>query len=128
MKCLIVEDNAQIREIIRRMVGDLADEIRECEDGDQALDAYEALRPDWALMDIEMKRMDGITATRQLIKAHPEARVIIVSNYADEPLRAAAREAGACGYVLKENLLSIRELIVSPNSASTRIHGSLKPL
>jgi CheY-like chemotaxis protein len=127
MKCLIVEDNAQIREIIKRMVGDLADEIRECEDGDQALAAYEALRPDWALMDIEMKRMDGITATRQLIRAYPEARVIIVTGYADEPLRAAAREAGACGYVLKENLLAIRELIVSPDCVSTQIHSNLKP-
>jgi CheY-like chemotaxis protein len=108
MKCLIVEDNAQMRKLIKRMVSELADEIGECEDGDQALAAYTALRPDWTLMDIEMRRMDGITATRRLLEAYPEARVIIVTKYADEPLRAAARAAGACGYVLKENLLELR--------------------
>jgi CheY-like chemotaxis protein len=108
MKVLIVEDNAVMREMIKRMVGDLADEISECEDGNQALAAYEASCPDWVLMDIEMPGMDGITATRTLIKTHPEARVIIVTDYGDKPLRAAARAVGACGYVLKENLIEVR--------------------
>jgi two-component system response regulator DegU len=108
MKVLIVEDNAVMREMIKRMVGDLADEISECEDGNQALAAYEAGCPDWVLMDIEMPGMDGITATRSLIKTHPEARVIIVTDYGDKPLRAAARAVGARGYVLKENLIEVR--------------------
>ena len=108
MKVLIVEDNAVMREMIKRMVGDLADQISECEDGNQALAAYEASCPDWVLMDIEMPRMDGITATQRLTRTHPEARVIIVTDYSDEPLRAAARAAGACGYVLKENLIELR--------------------
>ena len=108
MKILIVEDNAVMREMIKRMVGDLADEMSECEDGNQALAAYEARCPDWVLMDLEMPGMDGITATRRLIKTHPEARVIIVTDYSDEPLRAAARAAGACGYLLKENLIELR--------------------
>ena len=47
MKVLIVEDNAGMREMIKRMVGDLADEISECEDGNQALAAYEGSCPDW---------------------------------------------------------------------------------
>jgi CheY-like chemotaxis protein len=111
MKVLIVEDNAVMREMIKRMVGDLADEISECEDGNQALAAYEAGRPDWVLMDLEMPGMDGITATRRLIKTHPEARVIIVTDYGDKPLRAAARAAGACGYVLKENLIEVRRWV-----------------
>ena len=113
MKVLIVEDNAEMREIIKRMVGDLVDEIRECEDGDQVLEAYEATCPDLALMDIEMQRMDGITATRRLIEAHPEARVIMVTNYPDEPLRQAALSAGACGYLLKEDLLEVRRWLQS---------------
>jgi CheY-like chemotaxis protein len=108
MKVLIVEDNAVMREMIKRIVGDLVDEISECEDGNQALAAYEARCPDWVLMDIEMPDMDGIAATRCLIKTHPEAKVIIVTDYGDKPLRAAAYAVGACGYVLKENLFEVR--------------------
>ena len=116
MKLLIVEDNAPMRELTKRLVGDLADRISECDDGDQALAAYAAERPDWVLMDIGMKRINGIAATRQLLAAFPEARVVIVTNYDDEPLRQAAREAGACGYVLKENLIALRELIGKPQT------------
>jgi len=111
MKLLIVDDNAPMRELIKRMLGDLADEISECEDGDQALAVYAAERPDWVLMDIEMKRMNGIAATRRLLAAFPEARVVVVTNYSDQPLREAARKAGACGYVLKENLMEVRLLL-----------------
>lgn len=62
-------------------------------------------------MDIEMLRMDGIAATREIMAACPEAKVAIVSRHNDEQTRDAARQAGACGYVLKDNLLALRELI-----------------
>ena len=71
----------------------------ECADGGEALAAYDRWQPDWVLMDIELGGMDGITATRQIIEAFPEARVIIVTNHNDEPLRVAAREALARGEV-----------------------------
>lgn len=111
MKLLIVEDNARMRQMMKRMVGDLADHISECFDGDEALAAYAAEQPDWVLMDIEMKRMNGIAATRQLLAAHPEASVVIVTNYSDQTLREAAQKAGARGYVLKENLIDVRRLL-----------------
>ena len=55
--------------------------------------------------------MDGITATREILLFYPRARVVIVSKYDDEQTREAARKAGACGYVLKENLLALRALL-----------------
>jgi CheY-like chemotaxis protein len=113
MMLLIVDDNPMVRRMITRVVGDLADEIRECADGAQALAAYRQFHPDLVLMDIEMAGVDGITATREIKSAFPEARVVIVTGHGEEPLRAAAREAGACGYVLKENQLAIREMIGS---------------
>src|SRR5262249_396314 len=116
MKLMIVDDNAPMREVTKRLVGDLADRISECDDGDQVLATYAAERPGWGLMGSGMKRMNGITATRQLLAAFPEARVVIVTDYGDEPLRQAAREAGACGYVLKENLIALRELIGKPQT------------
>lgn len=93
------------------MLSDLAEEIGECGDGAEALATYACLRPDWVLMDIKMPQTDGIEATR-LIKADwPEANIIIVTDYDDPKLREAARLAGACEYVVKEDLLVLRRLI-----------------
>jgi DNA-binding NarL/FixJ family response regulator len=97
--------------MIRRVVNDLASDVEECDDGSEVLAAYARSRPDWVLMDIEMRRMDGITATREIVMAFPAAKVVIVSKHDDEQMREAAREAGACGYVLKDNLLAVRQLL-----------------
>ena len=111
MRLLIVDDHAAMRRLLGRVVGDLFSAVAECDDGAEALAAYERHRPDWVLMDIEMSRTDGLTATRDIMRAFPDARVVIVSKHDDEQLRAAARTAGACGYVLKENLIAVRELL-----------------
>jgi two-component system response regulator DegU len=114
MRLLIVDDHAAMRRLLGRVVNDLFTAVEECDDGADALAAYEQHRPDWVFMDIEMKRTDGLTATRDLVLAFPDARVVIVSKHDDEQLRAAARTAGACGYVLKENLIAVRELLEKP--------------
>jgi len=114
MKLLIVDDHVAMRRLIGRVVSDMVSEIEECGDGAEALDAYHRCLPDWVLMDIEMDQVDGITATREILLFYPSARIVIVSND-DEQTREAARKAGACGYVLKENLLAIRELLESCN-------------
>lgn len=112
MKLLIVEDNQAMRRMIRRMVADVADEISECSDGAAACALYSNLHPDWVLMDIEMGEVNGLTATRRIKADYPEARVVIVTNYDDAQLRETARVAGACGYVLKENLFALRRILL----------------
>jgi CheY-like chemotaxis protein len=109
---LIVDDNQEIRRMIRSLLEDLSTEIHECEDGAQAVAAYEQYRPDWVLMDLKMREVDGIAATRQIVADFPAAKICIVTNYDDAQLREAAQRAGACEYVVKENLLSIRQLLV----------------
>ncbi len=111
MKLLIVDDHPPIRQIIRRLLSDLADEINECEDGEVAVAIFPTLMPDWVVMDVEMKKMDGLTATRQIKADFPEASIVIVTNYDDETLREAALQAGARDYVLKENLFRLRTLL-----------------
>lgn len=111
MRLLIVDDHAAMRRLLGRVVEDLFSVVEECEDGADALNAYERHRPDWVFMDIEMSRTDGITATRDITRAFPDAKVVIVSKHDDEQLRSAARAAGARGYVLKENLIAVRELL-----------------
>ena len=107
MNFLIVEDNVNMRRMIRSIVAEFAGEIHECADGAEALEAYTAHRPEWVLMDLRMKNVDGITATGRITSAFPDARVLIVTDYDDHDLRLASREAGACGYVVKENLLDL---------------------
>src|ERR1041384_7139640 len=101
---LIVEDNPEMRRVIKRMLSGIATEILECDDGREALSAYTRARPDWVVMDIEMGQVDGITATRQIIAAFPEAKVIIVTNHNHDDYRKAAADSGAHAFVLKENL------------------------
>lgn len=115
MKALIVEDNELMRRLIKSLIGGLADVVIECESGDAACDLYAVNQPDWVLMDIQLPGLDGITATSRIKAEYPQAQILIVTDHGDEPLRAAARAAGACGYVLKEHLLSIRELMSNPH-------------
>jgi CheY-like chemotaxis protein len=108
---LIVDDNAQVREMTRFYLQDLANEIRECEDGSEALGAYAEFLPDWVLMDWQMKRMDGLAATREIIFGFPNAKIVMFTQYDDAELRAAANEAGVCGFVSKDDLASLRSLL-----------------
>ena len=112
MKILIVDDSREMRQEIKGFLSDIAEQIEECSDGAQALAAYAEHTPGWVLMDIMMKEMDGLAATREIKAAFPEARIIILTNYDDAYLREAARSAGACQYVLKECLRDIPAIIL----------------
>src|SRR4030095_2699516 len=111
MKVLIVEDSQAMRRAIRSFIEDLARQVFECADGAQALDCYTTHRPDWVLMDIKMKDVDGLAATRQIKAAFPEARIVMVTSFDDQSLRDEAQLAGACGYVLKESLEALLEIM-----------------
>jgi CheY-like chemotaxis protein len=111
MKLLIVEDNPGVRHVIRSLVASVASEICECADGGEAVVLYQLERPDFVLMDIEMGAMDGITATRRIKAADSQARIIMVTDYDQPDLREAAYQAGACAYVVKENLLELASLL-----------------
>lgn len=112
MSILIVDDNEQMRRMIKNVLCDLTEDFMECVDGANALAAYQEHRPDWVLMDIKMKQVDGLMANRRIKAIFPEARIIIVTGYDDARLRDAARRAGACAYVHKENLLALRQILV----------------
>jgi DNA-binding NarL/FixJ family response regulator len=120
MKLLLVEDNPLMRRVVRRLVADLVDEICECGNGAEACALYAAQHPDWVLMDVEMPGVNGLVATARICADFPEARILIVTNYDDAALRAAAAQAGACGYVLKDNLWELRQRLAAtaPTSAT----------
>lgn len=116
-KILIADDDPRMRGVIREIIAGLGMTVCEAHSGAEAFGLYMIERPDWVLMDLRMKPMDGLQATTQ-IKAHsPEARVVIVSQYDDPELRRAAAQAGACAYVLKENLYELPGILTRMSPA-----------
>ncbi len=111
MTILLVEDNDGVRRMVRRALSSLASDIRECGDGSGALETYAQFQPDIVLMDIQMPQMDGLLTTREIVTVYPAARIVILTDYDGEDLRVAAREAGACGYALKQDLTGLPSLI-----------------
>ncbi len=111
MKVLIVDDNEQARWMIKHYLCELSDEFRECEDGADALEAYAEFLPDWVLMDWEMKQINGLAATQNIIAEFPDAKILIVTNYDARDLRQAAKNAGAIDFILKDDLLMLRSFL-----------------
>jgi CheY-like chemotaxis protein len=111
IRVLITDDHAEMRQLIKTVIADLAAGMIECENGSEALDIYRENQPDWVIMDIKMPVTDGISATRQIKAAFPAARIIIVTDYDDLRLRTAALSAGACEYVIKDELIRLREIL-----------------
>ena len=108
-KFLVVDDHAAFRQTIRSFLPEVV--ITECDNGPEALACYEKDRPDWVLMDIEMPGMDGLTVTQKLKQRFPNARVIIVTNHPDDDFRAEAVKVGACGFLPKESLGDLPDLL-----------------
>lgn len=103
IKVLIVDDHEMVRLGISTYLGvqpDLA-VAGEATDGQQGVDLALKLRPDVILMDLVMPNMDGIEATKTILKAWPEARIIILTSFIDDEKVYPAIEAGAASYILK---------------------------
>jgi DNA-binding NarL/FixJ family response regulator len=99
--------------MVKRFIRDQVDEFIECEDGSEALEFYRQHRPDFVLMDIKMKDIDGLEATREIKAIFPDARVVIVSQWDSPALQKKARQVGATSYITKTNLLPLRALFDS---------------
>jgi two-component system response regulator DegU len=111
MKLLIVDDHAVMRRTVRDLVATADDDVREACDGAEAELAFEAQRPDCVIMDVQMHPVGGIAATQQITARHPGARIIVLTQFDDQDLRDSARAAGACGFVTKDNLDALGEMV-----------------
>lgn len=101
---LLVEDHTVVREGFRRML-ELESDMKvvgEAQDGRQGVAMARSLRPDVILMDIAMPLLNGLEATRQVTKAFPGSRVLILSAHNDDAYVESAVEAGAAGFLLKQ--------------------------
>lgn len=107
----ILDDYAEMRKVIRETVTLPGDTIYEYESAEDIIIQYEKYHPDWVLMDIQMKPVNGIQATANLVQSFPQAKVIIVTNFDEPHYRKMASRIGATGFVLKDNLAGIRPII-----------------
>ena len=105
IKLLIADDHAIVREGLRALIAtepglELLDEAS---DGVQAVDKALALRPDVILLDMMMPRKDGLGAIHDIIKENPDARILVLTSFAEDEKVFPAIKAGALGYLLKDS-------------------------
>jgi len=105
IKVLIADDHPLIRDGLTDLLAETEDieVVGQCADGSEVLAAVERTRPDVILMDLKMPRMDGVAATREVLVAHPDVRVVILTGGLSPEAVTEARAAGAVGYLLKED-------------------------
>jgi two-component system NarL family response regulator len=76
--------------------------VGEAGDGEEALEKYQALRPDVVLMDLSMPVMDGFAATRAIVEEYPDAKIIMLTTYGGDEDIHRSLDAGAVGYLVKD--------------------------
>jgi CheY-like chemotaxis protein len=111
MKIMVVEDNPKVRRLIRYAINETCYAVIECADGADVLEAYAIHRPDLVLMDIQMPRLDGLSATKILKQRYPDAKIHILSDYDEDEMRFAAAIAGAAGYTSKIHIDELDSIV-----------------
>jgi DNA-binding NarL/FixJ family response regulator len=103
-RVLLVDDQELVREGLRRILHtDQGFEIvGECADGDEVVDAVARARPDLIVMDIRMKRVDGVEATRRVRALSDAPPILVLTTFDDDEVLAGALRAGASGFQLKD--------------------------
>jgi DNA-binding NarL/FixJ family response regulator len=134
IRVLLVDDHQLVRSGLSTLLGATDDitVVGEAADGRAAVIAVTQSDVDVVLMDLSMPVLDGVAATRQVLQAKPETRVVVLSSFSDQSRVREAISAGAVGYVLKdcgpEELLSaVRSAAAGHAPLDPRVAGALLP-
>jgi DNA-binding NarL/FixJ family response regulator len=105
IRVVLVDDQDIVRNGLARILGpeDGFEVVAECADGDEVEEAVARTRPDVVLMDLRMRRVDGIAATRTLAALEQPPPVLVVTTFDEDELLWGAIQAGAAGFVLKDS-------------------------
>jgi DNA-binding NarL/FixJ family response regulator len=119
IRVLIVDDQPVVRAGVARILGpdDGFAVVAECDDGDQVVSAVAAHQPDLVLMDVRMRRTDGVTATQSLLSTDDAPPVLMFTTFGDDDVLWGALDAGASGFILKDS--SAEDLIAAARAVAS---------
>ncbi len=135
---LLADDHTMVREGLRALLSmeKDVDVIAEAENGREAVEMTERLHPDVVVMDIAMPLLNGLEATRQILKSRPETKIFILSAHGDDVYVMQAKAVGANGFLLKQTAahvlpVAIRQIFkggefYSPSISKRLIQQQLK--
>ena len=108
IRVLIADDHGIVREGLHSLIGKQPDMeiVGEADDGRKALELARELEPDIVVMDISMPNLNGVDATRQIVRDYPKIKVIALSMHSSSMFVADMIKAGASGYMLKDCLFN----------------------
>ena len=103
VRVLIVDDDDLVRDGLSAVLSsdETIEVVDEAADGRHAIDRTRFLRPDVVLMDVRMPELDGISATREVLAAAPDTKVVILTTFEQDDYIFGALKAGASGFLLK---------------------------
>jgi CheY-like chemotaxis protein len=111
MRIMIVDDHPEMRRLLRHALRHLTSEFVECADGADAVAAFPQQQPDWTIMDIGMKDMGGLEATRRIRQQSPGARILVLTQHDTPAIRREALEAGASAFLSKDQLRDVEAVL-----------------
>lgn len=131
IRVLLVDDHSILREGLRALLSyyDDISVVGEAQDGQEALEKVGSLKPDVVLMDVAMKKMNGLEATREIRQKYPRTRVLVLSQHEDRQYVMPVLQAGAAGYLLKRAVgADLITAIRTVFSGETYLHPSVSTI
>ena len=127
MNLMIVDDDPLVTQSLK-IILEVDPEIKVtkiCVSGREAIEAYSEVKPDVVLSDIRMEDTDGLTATEEILKIDPEAKIILLTTFLDDEYINRALKVGAHGYVLKQDCASLGDAVKAVYGGQTVFGGKI---
>jgi DNA-binding NarL/FixJ family response regulator len=111
MNYLIVDDHPRTRKAVIEALRQPGDVFVEVGTGEEAVEAYDHLQPDWTIMDVRMPGRGGLAATSEILFRHPHARILILSQHDEADVADQSRASGATGFISKDQIADLSSIL-----------------